>query len=356
VKLLLGAAIGAAALVAAFGASAGSSAPAGFEPESFSAVSARDFWLLGTVPCRSARGPAVMRTSTGGRSFVRVTAPPLRIEESAGLVEGELRFADARDGFAFGWRAPLYATHNGGKTWHRLALRSVFAFATAGGTAYAVTGRCSQDGSCRDVRFERSPVSRDAWRSTPMPFARAVPNFDLAARGSNVWLFGGSSTGKYRLEDVLARSADGGRTFLTGSAPCYADLAAELEPSPDGTLWAFCPTGMMGGAWRSPDGGRTFKSLPIPGCCINGAQLAPASADAAVLAPNVSGRPPLLRTTDEGKTWQRARTPGHSIDWLAIDFGDRRDGWALVQPRPTGPAQVWRTTDAGASWQVVPIR
>jgi hypothetical protein len=336
VRFALGAAIGLASLVAALGASAG---PRAFEPQWLAAASAQEFWVGGKSTVR--------HTADGGRHFDRLPPPP---------VAGDVTFADSRDGFAFGWRTGLYSTHDGGRTWRRVDSRSILAFAAAGGTAYAVAGRCAQDGTCRDARFERSPAVRDAWVSAALPFAHAVPNFDLAALGSNVWLFGGSSAGRYRLRNLLARSMDGGRTFVTGPAPCYADLAAELEPSPDGTLWAFCPTGMLGGAWRSADGGRTFKALPVPGCCINGAQLAPASVDVAVLAPNVSSRPPLLRTTDQGRTWRPARVPGPVVDCLSIRFADRHDGWALMQMHPTGPAALWRTTDSGASWHRVPIR
>jgi hypothetical protein len=337
VKLALGAAIGLASLVAALGAQG--AAPRGFDPQWVAAVSASEFW----VGSKS----VVLHTSDGGRHFNRLPAPPAATQ---------VTFADSRNGFAFGWRTGLEATHDGGKSWHRVDLRSVLAFAVGGGAAYAVTGSCAQNGTCRDVRLERSPAAHDAWVSSTIPFPNAVSNFDLAARGRRVWLFGGSSAGRYELKNLLARSTNRGQTFVTDPAPCEADLAAELEPSPDGTLWAFCPTGMMGGAWRSANGGRTFRALPIPGCCINGAQLAPSSVDVAVLAPNVDSRPPLLRTTNAGKTWKPARAPGSAIGCLSIKFADPHVGLALMQVHPTGPASLWRTIDAGASWHTVPIR
>lgn len=317
---------------------------AGFEPETFATAGVENLWVLGTVPCHAARCRALLRSTDSGRSFERVTAPP---------ADGTIRFSDSRHGFAYGVSS-LWATRDGGVTW-RLSLRHVLAFATGAGRIYAVTGRCNAKGSCTGIGLARSPVTADAWASSAMPFAHASPNFDLAVTGASVWLFGGQYSGG-RLDNLLARSVDHGRRFLTSSAPCEADLAAELEPSPDGTLWAFCPTGMMGAAWRSPDGGRTFKPLPIARCCINGAQLAPASATTAVLAPSVSGRPALLRTTDEGRHWKAVRVPKPVLACLSIGFTDRRDGWALVQVHPTGPAELWRTVDGGSSWQRVPIQ
>ena len=335
-KAALGAVIGAAALVAALGAQAGSSVRPGFEPQWFTAISATEFWLGG-------KG-VVLHTSDGGRHFGRLPAPPA----------GPASFADSRDGFAFGWQTQLYATHGGGRAWHRLALRSVLAFAASGGTAYAVTGRCTEDGSCRDVRFQHSAVSSDAWISAPMPFAHAVPNFELATRGSNVWLFGGSSAGRHRLRNLLARSTNDGRTFVTDTAPCDAELAAELEPVSARIVWAFCPTGLMGIAYRSTDGGARFKPLRIPRCCPNSTALAPVSESVAVASANAAGSH-LVRTTDGGATWRSTRTPRGITDWGKIVFKGRV-GLALVSIGSRGDPALLRTTDAGTSWQAVPIR
>src|SRR5207247_4574552 len=78
-----------------------SSVPARFQPLSFTAVSERDFWLLGTVPCRRGRCTAIVRTRNGGKSFAAVHAPALPMTGTT----PELRFADRLDGFVFvRWR------------------------------------------------------------------------------------------------------------------------------------------------------------------------------------------------------------------------------------------------------------
>jgi photosystem II stability/assembly factor-like uncharacterized protein len=331
--------------------------PAGFNPTSFTAVSAGDYWVLGTVPCRAGRCSSILRTTDGGGRFAAIPAPPLAAAETAGMT-ATLRFADRRNGFAFtsgrgGVGSVLYASHDGGSTWHRLALGNVLAFATGAGNAYLVTARCFADG-CRRYRFRRSPVAIDAWTASTPPFALAGSFADLAAHGPNVWLLGTPPSGPNGSgSDKLARSSDGGRTFVTGPGPCVPGRGGELAPSSPDVVWAECPGGNLGAAWRSTDGGVRFTRVPSPPL-VNSAALAPASSDTAVVAPNGAGSR-LLRTTDAGATWTRPSTPRAGFFWPWIGFTDALHGAALVQTRYDRAAklevqQLWRTTDGGATW------
>jgi hypothetical protein len=322
--------LGACAVVA-------TAAPTRFSPVSFTAVSARDYWVLGRVPCRGRRCFSIRRTTDGGRSFASLPAPPLPARGTVPV----LRFADRRDGFAFvpGAGGRLDVTHDGGRTWH-VALRNVLAFATGGRNAYAVTRR----------RFERSPVAADAWTARRLPFSLDGTVADLAARGSRVWLLGTRAGDVSSGSDVLARSRDGGRSFVTGRGPCVAGLGGELDPTSASVVWALCPTGLLAAAWRSTDGGRTFRHVPTPPLA-NAAVLAPASRDTAVLARNGAGGR-LLRTTDGGATWRAAGIPGPVVSVTWIGFTDARVGAALVQTTPQARA-LWRTKDGGAHWSRV---
>jgi photosystem II stability/assembly factor-like uncharacterized protein len=322
--------LGACAVVA-------TAAPTGFSPVSFTAVSAHEYWVLGRVPCHGRRCFSIRRTTDGGRSFASLPAPPL---PDGGTVPA-LRFADRRDGFAFvpGAGGVLDATHAGGRTWH-VALRDVLAFATGGGTAYAVTRR----------RFERSPVAEDAWTRRKLPFTPDGTVVSLAVRGSRVWLLGTRAGDVSSGNDVLARSRDGGRRFVTGRGPCVAGLGGELDPISASVVWALCPTGLEAAVWRSTDSGRTFRHVPTPPLA-NAAVLAPASRDTAVLARNGAG-PRLLRTTDGGATWKAASTPGPVVYIPWIGFTNARVGAALMQTTPRAWA-LWRTKDGGAHWSRV---
>jgi photosystem II stability/assembly factor-like uncharacterized protein len=322
------------------------SAPPRFSPVSFTAVGDNDYWVLGRVPCHAHRCFSILRTTDGGRSFARLSAPRLSLEATVPT----LRFADRLDGFAVvpGAGSALYATHDGGRTW-RIALPNVLAFATGGGNAYTVTARCSRV-RCTRYRFERSPVAADAWTARRLPFTSDGSVVGLTARGSRVWLLGTRAGDVSSGSGVLARSRDGGRSFVVGRGPCVAGLGGELSPASASVVWAICPTGLLAGAWRSTDGGRTFRHVrtpPLP----NAAVLAPASRDTAVLARN-GARSRLLRTTDGGATWRAASTPRPVVSVAWIAFTDARVGAALVQTTTEAQA-LWRTTDGGAHWSRV---
>jgi len=328
--------------------------PNGFEPEAIAARGARDYWLLGSVPCRARRCYAIVRTDNGGRSFTTAAAPALPVTTT----DPSLRLADRRNAFAYVSRpgGPFFATHDGGTTWRQLAIGDVLALTTTGGYAYATTARCSLD-RCTGYRLRRSPVSADTWSASTLPFTPGGPILDLAAKGRAVWLLG-TVAGTREEHDELARSADGGLTFDTAPGPCYAGLGGRLLPV-TGAVWAVCPTGNLGSAYRSVDGGASFARLTTPPL-VNSARLAAASTNTAVVFGNGAGSQ-LLRTTDGGVTWQPARTPHPPtvVSWLG--FADSRVGYALVQ---TGwdtadrveRQELWRTTDAGARWRVVRLR
>jgi hypothetical protein len=307
---------------------------------SFTAVSERDDWVLGTGTQRC-RCFTIVRTTNGGRSFVRIGAPRL----PASGTTPSLRFADRRDGFAFvpGVAGRFFATHDAGRTWMPVARGTLLAFATGGGNVYAVTARCTQQGVCSAYRFERAPVSGGSWTTRPLPFAPAASNFNLAAHGSDVWLLGAPKLNRH---DALARSTDGGRTFVVGTAPCYSDLGGRLEPTSSRVVWAICPTGLMAGAWRSVDGGATFTPLKTR-ALVNSAALAPASDSTAVLSANGAGAP-LLRTANGGATWRPVVTPKGGGDVFWLGFTDARVGVAIGDD-----GGLWRTTDGGLAWSRV---
>jgi photosystem II stability/assembly factor-like uncharacterized protein len=262
-----------------------------------------------------------------------------------------IRFADREDGFAFvqGVGGVLYATHDGGTTWHRLSLGTLLAFATGAGDVYVVTAHCTLQ-RCSSYRFERSPISANRWTTAATAF---VPDgsVSLAAHGSRVWLLGTVAGNERTQQDTLARSTDGGRTFVTGPGPCYPGLGGDLEPTSANVVWAVCPTGLMAGAWRSTDGGISFSHLNTPGL-VNSARLAPASDTTAVLAANGAGAR-LLRTTDGGTTWLPASASAKASYWPFIGFTDAHVGAAIVQAGNAGIDVLWRTTDGGFNWSRV---
>jgi photosystem II stability/assembly factor-like uncharacterized protein len=345
-RLALGLALAGVVALAAAAEAGGRVRPPGvrLKPEAAAAVGARDLWVLAEYRCDQGYCNSLIRSRDAGRHFVRVGFPSLPSQETVPTVV----FANAHDGFAYVVNAtPLYATHDGGGTWHRVGPnRSVDAFAEAGGYAYLLAGR---------HHIERSRVGRNAWRRLPL----RVPQhpFSLAAHGSDVWFLG---LPRHRPDfDTVALSSDHGQTFVERKGPCLAELGGTLVPAASGVVWAVCPTGMMAELALSRNGGRTFPSilsahehggLRQPGL-VNSARIAAPSARVAVLSRGAGGA--LLRTTDTGRHWKAVpRTAGiQDVFWLA--FTTRRVGATLVQTRHG--MQLWRTADAGTTWHSVPL-
>jgi hypothetical protein len=334
---------------AGWGGGASSGVPAGFRPETAAAVGTRDYWVLGGYRCGAGSCLALVRSTDAGKHFTRVAFPPF---PSRGT-EPSVAFANAHDGFAYvryGADAPLYVTHDGGRTWHRAGPPGVVdGFAIGGGKVYVVTTR---------HLLERSPVSRDAW----LVLRHVQGRVWIAARGAHVWLLGGGPRRKPDF-DTLARSNDAGRTFTTGPGPCFFELGGGLVPAGRGVVWAVCATGMMAGLWRSTNGGRSFpviRSLHDSGGVwqppmANSAWIVAPSPREAVLYGGVRG--PLFRTSDAGIHWTRLRQTARfgSVDWFG--FSTNRIGAVLTTTRSSpNRAELWRTTDGGATWRLVPIR
>lgn len=327
--------------------------PVGFSPQALSATDAQDVWLLGRVPCRGGRCFAVAKSTDGGGSFAVAPAPRLPTQGNG----PQLWRSGGDDAFLLvpGLHPLFYETHDGAATWHRSALRNVIAFTIADRRAFAVAAQCSDRG-CTGYHFIRGSVSGTSWRESRLPFTPDGSVLDLAARASNVWLLGTPTQGQAKPHDVLARSADAGRTFTTGPGPCVPGLGGDLEPASGATVWAVCPTGMQAGAWRSDDGGVSFSPLRTPEL-VNSSRLAPASARTAVLVGSDAGAR-MIRTTDGGATWSRASTPRRGRFVTSLDFVDDEVGYAVVQTgwnvrEKIQEGAVWRTPDGGAHWERV---
>lgn len=301
--------------------------------------------MLGEYGCGGTWCLALAHSIDAGGHFARVGLPPFPTQGTNPTLE----FANARDGYAYvPFAGPLYATHDGGKSWHRAGpIGHVVAFAVGGGKVYLVTTR---------HQLERSPVSHEAW----VGLRRARVAVSLAVRGSHVWLLGGPR--RKPDFDSLARSGDDGRTFATGEAPCFFELGGRVVPAGRGIVWAVCPTGMMGGVWLSTNGGRSFPAprsshdpggLPLPQL-MNGAEIFPSSPSSAVLYNGVKG--PLFRTTDTGARWTPLRQTAHINQLLWLRFATSRIGAAVFSTRShPNRARLWRTTDGGATWHAVPL-
>jgi hypothetical protein len=321
--------------------------PGNFHPQSFTAISELTWWVLGAAPCSlvGLQPPcgAILRTTDGGRSFIALEAPTASL---AGRLStsgySQIRFADLRDGFAYG--PNLYATHNGGATWHPVDVGGdVSDLAISDGEVYAIVS--PPPGSAGQLM--RSPVGQDQWSTVT---AAGRVSGGLWALGHEV--LAQSASGPGYGADLLV-SDDGGASFGSVPAPSPG-LPCDFESQSPPLIWAHCATGTESGVWYSSDFGKNFVSVhgsgapPLP----NSAVFAAASNTTAVVGYNQ-----LYRTADAGTTWTPVG-PSGIVQWAYLGFTDATHGAALgyVGSVASGNERLYYTTDGGQTYHLVPFQ
>jgi hypothetical protein len=301
--------------------------PAGFGAESFTAISADTWWLLGSAPCSTPPCTSIVRTDNGGHSFVGTPAPRT-------TKVSQLRFANAADGFAYD--SQLWVTHDAGATWHQVRLGgAVIELATADGFAYVIV-RYGHKGA---GRLERAPLGSDTWATLA---GAASAYAGLWAHGHDVLV--GSDAGA-----ALAVSHNAGVSFSQVSSPSKG-LPCDFEEPAGGVVWAHCATGTESATWRSTSSGTGFHAVHGPSL-PNSALFAAASSTTAVLGANG-----LYRTTDAGARYAPVTGIGEVTAWQYLGFTDATHGVAIgyVGSTPTASGErLYITNDGGASYHLM---
>ncbi len=326
-------------------ATAPASLPAHLAPQSFTAISDLNWWLLGAGPCASTQTApcgSILQTTDGGHAFTAIHAPaaPLVTESSGTSGYSQIRFADAHNGFAYG--PDLYATHDGGVSWRHVDVGgAVTDLAITAGLVYATV----EPTGGGNGRLMRSPVAHDGWSAVP---AAGVVSGGLWVQGTDVIVQSGQGTG---IGGNVLVSHDGAQSFTAYPAPSPGLPCEFAAPAPP-VVWARCATGMDSGVWRSSDGGAHFTAVVSTGLSLpNSAAFAAASASTAVV-----GYSQLYRTTDDGATWNRTGPTGIA-QWAYLGFTDPTHGVALGFVGKIAPAneRLFYTTDAGQTYHRVAL-
>ena len=315
--------------------------PTAFQATSFTAVSLDDWWMLGTARCLTGSGTcgAILRTTDGGSTFAGIPSPPV-----GGSDVSQLRFASPLDGYAFG--PDLWQTANGGATWANVPIPGqVTELEAADGEAYAlVTGAGSSNSTSNELLT--APVGSQQWRQVPTPTPLGY-GAQFALSGSNLYLLGGNG------DMVLLYSTDQGAQFSQRIDPCTAGLGGSVTVAADGTstLWAACPTGMMGEAVLSTDGGVAWHVATATGGFPNSLKLAAASSSVALdsHAPETLNGA-LVRTMNGGSTWAVVLSGSSPSSASWVGFSDPSRAYALLA------GSLFESSDGGATWRSVALK
>jgi photosystem II stability/assembly factor-like uncharacterized protein len=323
-----------------------STALTGFDPASVTFVSASTGFVLGTAPCASASGTCttVAKTVDAGRTWSTAGTLPPSLTGSGAAVS-KIRFADASDGWVFG--SQLWATHDGGASWHQLPESgTVSDLEASAGVVYASVGS----------ELLKSSVGSDAFAKVAGITAGAG---SIVLHGKAAWLIAsGGGTARYQV------SADG-VSWRSVADPCATQPdqlgLAGVAPVTTTAVYLLCAGDAGAGSVTkvvlySTDGG--LHGTPTTAAPPRGGDSSgiTAASTAVVVVPAQSGATELYRTADGGHTWTTVVQKGDGgVGFYDVGFTTATQGVA-VYGHPgdtTTPSQLLITRDAGASWAPV---
>ncbi|HLI24352.1 MAG TPA: hypothetical protein VKU91_05325 [Acidimicrobiales bacterium] len=309
--------------------------------------------MLGSAPCPSAVCTSIARTTDGGIQWEGIPAPVAPLAgggEIAGPGVGQLVFADARDGWAYG--PALYSTHDGGSTWQRVALPSgataITSMAAAGGDIFAVAATNNGAGPPMLLRAADSGDSFVSVGNGPPASAPA-----LAAAGNRAWALGADS-----LQVIPA--GGGNASTLKDPCPNTGGAGAIAGWSSTQVVVVCAESGGLGSeakkAFLSANGGSTFTPTSTNPPAQGEVESAGTNGTTVVVGAS-SGATDLYATYNEGHSWSTAYADSSGGAPLSdVGFTTTTQGVAIEGVAGTGPQPfLLMTTDGGHSWSRVPI-
>jgi photosystem II stability/assembly factor-like uncharacterized protein len=330
-------------------------------------------YVLWSGSCKGVRCFRLMRSSDGGQTFRQVATPPINTgstnaDSATGSLD-QLVFANAEDGYAtenfWGKRSTLYATFNGGRTWHQVQIKGaqVIQSLTSSRTSfYAITATCDAGHSqCTNWKLSSSTLNTAKWASTALP-ANVLRDamapglgLELAAYGAATWIVSQSKRGLQQ----LARSTNGGRSFVVRSERALDGAGiCQLVPTSELSLWATCAQGMqLSELLHSADGGEhwTESAFRTPDPAAFGS-FDPVSSDVAYATegadtPNVQSIYRVLANSNRMSVV--GHLPTRNNTFYSLMFVNARQGVAYAFEGQGATQPIWSTNDGGRSWRQV---
>ena len=342
--------------------SAAGQVPADFQPVSVTFVSASRGWLLGSTTCAGSPCAAILRTTDAGHTWARIPAPATQVAANApsGTGVSALRFATSLDGWAFG--PDLWATHDGGATWHRVALPGaadgvqVMALEAAAGSVQVAF----YAGSAESIAIATSPVTGDSLRLEPTGVqigAGPVPQTEIVLHGAVGWLVqvDRAVVGGARLADGAWQAWQPPCIDTAGPAWLAASSTTDLAAACDMGLWS-TPLGVH--LFTSTDGGASFTqqsaAVPVTSSSLTGIAAAPGTSTIVVAGSVAGGDPALVATFDGGRTWSRVASLSALGGFSELGFTTSQQG-VTISRTADGASRLVMTRDGGRTWEAVEL-
>jgi photosystem II stability/assembly factor-like uncharacterized protein len=326
----------------------GGPVPAGFVPYSATFVSPTAGWVLGNAPCSSAPCTSIVRTRDGGKTWQGIPAPRTPIfNGQQGVGVNVLHFADPLDGWAAGDQ--LWATHNGGASWHKITLScggQVANVETAAGIAYAL---CAEPTASL---VYATGILSDHWRRV-LAASRVLSPSALTVKGREWFL--ATVGGIYHGAGTCLGSnlCIGIPTTLTDPCPSAGTAAGvPLLAVADAThLDAVC---MLQGAagtaqfqlYGTTDRGRHWTKSGGTHLAPSGLDVIDDNGNGVLLLAATAGNSVLQRTTNDGASFTTPLTVnGASAGWSDMGFTTTTQAIAVLRNQA-----FYISHDAGVTW------
>lgn len=300
-------------------------------------------WMLVTnCPISNTCYYAVAGTLDSGRSW----SHPVQVGPSFPSYDGDaprtIRFENHLDGFVYGLSG-AYATHDGGKSWQRLALPAtlVYSIAISGNRAWVATEPCPKDTSC-PIEVRSSMDAGRSWSGAYQLPAGFSPEAPVAFPDGVIM----SSVPAGEIE----MTTNGGKTWRSIKSGCSSTPFRGYATTVDGIeLWEACvgepdanglPTNKS--LFVSEDGGSSWSPRdptpiagPLPGSLVS-------NRTGVAFVATWKGS---MVTRDAARTWSELSQDG--VSFTMLRFGSASWGWALDRSR-----SLWVTDDAGDHWKL----
>jgi photosystem II stability/assembly factor-like uncharacterized protein len=352
---------------------AGNPVPPNFQPSSLTAVSPTRVFTIGQAgtpgSCATQYCTSVARTENGGQTWNGLPAPLTGAPDGPTGV-GQIRFLEGINGWAFG--PELWATHDGGEHWHRVATHGqrVIDVEAVGARAFAIEATCTGTGTafasaCTKFTLYATPARSDDWTKvgaattglTPPP-GQSTGAAALVLTGARGYLLGPDGT-------VYAGPVNGSAQWnAVGDIPCDTGQP-QTDGEPAGALLgALTATNLLLACTQPPsgttqvkliytsgNGGKTWQMVSTALAAGAATSIAASPVNTVVLATRAG-----IEVLPAGGTWGQAALTGAAPAGGFSFVGMTTNMRGMALPADPASGTVWFTTDGGTTWSPSPVK